>query len=67
MSIFNPDSESPEALAEPQINDASRLFISRKLKELYDTVHEEGIPDRFLDLLEKLDEVERKSGAADSK
>jgi hypothetical protein len=33
--------------------------ISRKLREFYDAVQEEGIPDRFLDLLEKLDEAER--------
>lgn len=61
MSIFNPDTEDPE----PQIDDASRLFISRKLKELYDSVQHEEIPDRFLDLLEKLDEVERASAKRD--
>ncbi len=33
--------------------------ISRKLKLLYNAVEEEGIPDRFLDLLEKLDLAER--------
>ena len=33
--------------------------ISRKLRDFYDTVQEEGIPDRFLDLLEKLEEAER--------
>lgn len=33
--------------------------ISRKLKLLYTAVEEEGIPDRFLDLLEKLDLAER--------
>jgi hypothetical protein len=32
--------------------------ISRKLKEFYDAVQEEGIPDRFLDLLERLEEAE---------
>ncbi|SBW09426.1 hypothetical protein KL86APRO_12591 [uncultured Alphaproteobacteria bacterium] len=40
--------------------------ISRKLKLLYTSVEEEGIPDRFLDLLEKLDLAERAtSGASD--
>lgn len=39
--------------------------ISRKLRELYDTVREETIPDRFLDLLEKLDEVEQAHGRRD--
>ncbi|MGW9229537.1 NepR family anti-sigma factor [Pseudorhizobium sp. NPDC055634] len=33
--------------------------ISRKLREFYDAVQEEGIPDRFLDLLEKLEDAER--------
>jgi hypothetical protein len=35
--------------------------ISRKLRDFYDAVQEEGIPDRFLDLLEKLEEAERKT------
>lgn len=29
--------------------------ISRKLSAFYDSIKEEAIPDRFLDLLEKLD------------
>jgi hypothetical protein len=33
--------------------------IPRKLKEYYDTIQEEAIPDRFLDLLERLDQAER--------
>ncbi|SON56164.1 hypothetical protein HDIA_2623 [Hartmannibacter diazotrophicus] len=33
--------------------------ISRKLRELYQTVQDEGVPDRFLDLLDKLDAAER--------
>lgn len=33
--------------------------ISRKLREFYDAVQEEGIPDRFLDLLERLEQAER--------
>ncbi|MCF4099191.1 hypothetical protein L1I42_11885 [Maritalea sp. P4.10X] len=36
-------------------------MISEKLKQLYDSVAEEGISDRFLDLLEKLDAAEQKS------
>ncbi|WP_425373626.1 NepR family anti-sigma factor [Notoacmeibacter ruber] len=35
--------------------------ISRKLRLLYDTVQEEDIPDKFLDLLEKLDQAEQAS------
>jgi hypothetical protein len=37
--------------------------IARKLRSYYDAVREEAIPDRFLDLLEQLDQVEQ----ADSK
>ena len=36
-------------------------LISQKLRDFYDNVREERIPDRFLDLLEKLDQAERKS------
>ncbi len=38
--------------------------ISRKLRDFYDAVQEEGIPDRFLDLLERLEQAEKnaKSG-----
>ncbi len=32
--------------------------ISKKLQALYSSVQDEGIPDRFLDLLEKLDAAE---------
>ncbi|WP_319529918.1 NepR family anti-sigma factor [uncultured Cohaesibacter sp.] len=33
--------------------------ISQKLKALYTHTEQEAIPDRFLDLLEQLDEAER--------
>jgi len=35
--------------------------ISRRLKAYYDSVQEQAIPDRFLDLLEQLDNAERKA------
>jgi hypothetical protein len=35
--------------------------IGAKLRALYVSVQDEGIPDKFLDLLEKLDHVEQKS------
>lgn len=38
--------------------------ISRKLREFYEGVQEESIPDRFLDLLEKLDEAEKSVDSA---
>lgn len=33
--------------------------IPKKLKEYYDSLQDEAIPNRFLDLLERLDEAER--------
>lgn len=49
--------------AEPQGVETDTAFnhITHKLREFYDSVQDEGIPDRFLDLLEKLDEAEKKS------
>jgi hypothetical protein len=41
--------------------------ISRKLREFYEAVQEEAIPDRFLDLLERLDEAERNAKPVDVK
>ncbi|MBB4102169.1 NepR family anti-sigma factor [Allorhizobium borbori] len=35
--------------------------ISRKLRDYYGALQEEAIPDRFLDLLERLDAAERKA------
>ncbi|MCB1427367.1 MAG: hypothetical protein H6889_02045 [Brucellaceae bacterium] len=35
--------------------------VSRRLRDYYDSVKEEGIPDRFLDLLERLDAVDSQS------
>jgi len=39
--------------------------IPKKLKEYYDSLQEENIPDRFLRLLEKLDQAERVHAAKD--
>lgn len=33
--------------------------VSRRLREYYDSVMDEAIPDKFLDLLEKLDAADR--------
>ena len=35
--------------------------IPKKLREYYDSLQEEAIPDRLLDLLERLDQAERAS------
>ena len=38
--------------------------VNNLLKVIYGSVENEGIPDRFLELLEKLDEAERKHAAS---
>lgn len=35
--------------------------VGHKLKALYSSIQDETIPDRFLDLLEKLDQIEQES------
>jgi hypothetical protein len=37
--------------------------IGARLRALYGAVQEEGIPDRFLDLLEQLDRAEQAQGS----
>jgi hypothetical protein len=44
---------------EPVRSDHPHAQIATKLRALYVSVQEEAIPDRFLDLLEQLDAVER--------
>lgn len=39
--------------------------IGRKLKSFYDVIETEPVPGRLLDLLEKLDEAERRAKAGD--
>jgi hypothetical protein len=40
--------------------------IPRRLREYYDSLQEEVIPDRFLDLLEKLDLAEQAAKRSDA-
>ncbi|WP_246739703.1 NepR family anti-sigma factor [Martelella sp. HB161492] len=42
----------------PGASDNPNEAISRRLKALYSSIEQEEIPDRFLDLLEKLDAAE---------
>ena len=37
--------------------------VSRRLRQYYDSVKDEAIPEQFLDLLERLDEADRAQGA----
>lgn len=39
--------------------------IGARLRALYGAVQDEGIPERLLDLLEKLDQAEQKANAPD--
>lgn len=40
--------------------------IPKKLKAYYDSLQDEAIPDKFLDLLEKLDRAEQSAKHADA-
>ena len=40
--------------------------IPKKLKAYYDALQDEAIPDRFLDLLERLDQAEQAAQRADA-
>lgn len=40
---------------EPRMSEDSQAFIGLKLRELYDDVVAEPVPDRILELLSKLD------------
>jgi hypothetical protein len=55
------DHGARHAIARSARADNPNAQIATKLRALYLSVQEEAIPDRFLDLLEKLDAVERQS------
>jgi hypothetical protein len=40
--------------------------IGNKLRALYGAVQDETIPDKFLELLERLDEIERQAAKSDA-
>lgn len=46
---------------DPQVAFDPNGPIGRKLKSFYDVIETEPVPDRLLDLLEKLDEAERRA------
>jgi len=46
---------------DPEIAFDPNGAIGRKLKSFYDVIETEPVPDRLLDLLEKLDEAERRA------
>ncbi|MBD8556578.1 hypothetical protein IFT84_18880 [Rhizobium sp. CFBP 8762] len=55
------DTGTQRADANASSADDTNAQIASKLRALYLSVQEEAIPDRFLDLLEKLDAAERQS------
>ncbi len=58
-----PTQELPEAGApEPMLGHDVRVKIGRQLRAMYDDVVSQGVPDRFLDLLNRLDEGVEKDG-----
>ena len=58
-SSLPPQGSAPGGPLEDGGMEAAQLQISRQLQGLYQSVQDEGIPDRFLDLLQKLDEAEK--------
>lgn len=44
-------------------NDERESFIDENLRRVYDETVEEGIPDKFKDLLQKLKEQDQKGGS----
>jgi len=51
-------------MTKPDDSSKEQSLITAKLKSLYESIQNEAIPDRFIDMLEKLEEAERR---ADSK
>ncbi|MBA3043029.1 MAG: hypothetical protein FP819_25320 [Rhizobiaceae bacterium] len=57
----SPDDPSAK---ERQIMADSQPGIATQLRQLYQSVQDEAIPDRFLSLLEKLDQAEQQADQA---
>ena len=55
---MNNNKDHPQSGTDPISTAIANNEISRRLKLMYREVEEEGIPDRFLTLLEKLDKAE---------
>ncbi|MHB0952409.1 MAG: NepR family anti-sigma factor [Allorhizobium sp.] len=54
------DRNNSRKKADPQ-SDKSHALIAAKLRGYYDSIVDEGTPDHFLDLLERLDAAEQES------
>ena len=57
----SPDtSEDPAEKAEPSLGGDIRGKLGRQLREMYDDVVAQGVPDRFVDLLNRLERQNEK-------
>jgi hypothetical protein len=57
----SPDtSPEPADKAEPSLGGEIRGKIGRQLREMYDDVVSQGVPDRFVDLLNRLERQNEK-------
>lgn len=65
--IQREDREKWRTNMQPLEKDDPNNQIGIKLKSLYDAIQQEAIPDRFLELLEKLDQAERRALTTRSK
>ncbi|KPF46175.1 hypothetical protein IP76_04485 [Rhizobium sp. AAP43] len=54
--------KAPVPVGQPGVN-AFHPSVADQLRSYYQSVQEEGIPDRFMQLLEKLDAAERSNQA----
>lgn len=49
---------------QPDENDERQRFIDENLRRVYDQTVEEGIPDKFKELLDKLKQQDKDNGSA---
>ncbi|QRM54314.1 NepR family anti-sigma factor [Sinorhizobium sp. BG8] len=61
MSRFNDESDKAGRASQGSAVFDPKGVVGRKLKSFYDVIETEPVPSHLLDLLEQLDEAERKS------
>jgi len=54
------ESEEPAGKPKPSVGNEARGKIGRQLREMYDDVVSQGVPDRFVDLLNRLERQNEK-------
>jgi Anti-sigma factor NepR len=58
-----PSSSPPSARAQGRLGRDVQAKIGNQLRAIYDDVVKEGVPDRFVDLLKRLDKPVEGSGS----